>query len=78
MSVPPEKRSKTPQVNNLSLRLPAKPLLLDRNPPERAFCSAAGVRKKHCVGDYCECLHRQEIKHGRVVELVLVNEGRGL
>lgn len=73
--MPPAKRSKTPQVNNLSLRLPAKPLLMDSNPPRRSFCNAAGVRRKNCVGDYCECLHSEEIEHGRVVELVLVNEG---
>lgn len=75
-SVPPRKRSSTPQVNNLSLRLPAKPLLLDQGPIRRDNCSADGVTRKHCVGDYCECLHTHRVNVGDIVELILINEGQ--
>ncbi|KAF2354537.1 Multicopper oxidase type 2 [Trinorchestia longiramus] len=74
--MPPKKRSRTPQINNLSLRLPAKPLLLDKSPLKRHACSADGVRRKDCVGDYCECLHTHQADVGNIVELVLINEGR--
>ncbi|XP_069937854.1 uncharacterized protein [Cherax quadricarinatus] len=67
----------TPQINNLSLVLPATPMLLGGQSVEERICTAELTPlEKNCNGDYCECLHMYSIPLGSVVDLVLIDEGQ--
>jgi len=74
-SVPPARRSVTPQINNLSLRLPARPAMARPRQTRKATCTAEGVLSKQCAGDYCECFHKIQVAKGKVFEIILINEG---
>ncbi|KAK3922857.1 Laccase [Frankliniella fusca] len=73
----------TPQLNHISLSLPAFPLLsgralLDSNSPHsRALCNETSLRDegRDCSRDYCECTHVVRVPLGGVLEIVLVDQG---
>ncbi|RLU22355.1 hypothetical protein DMN91_004633 [Ooceraea biroi] len=69
-----KQRLLTPQLNHISMKLPAFPLLIERDLIEPTqFCNSSTV--VGCEDDYCACTHVLQVKTNSVVELVLVDEG---
>ncbi|XP_069163860.1 uncharacterized protein [Procambarus clarkii] len=64
---------KTPQLNNISFRLPLSPPLSQPQDPQPTVCFYG--EEPPCVGNYCSCTYVMEVALGETVELVLVDEG---
>ncbi|XP_076239494.1 uncharacterized protein LOC143182413 [Calliopsis andreniformis] len=68
------KRVLTPQLNHISMKLPAVPLLSQRDAVDQnKFCNASTV--EGCERNYCACTHVLQVKLASIVEIVLVDEG---
>ncbi|XP_034256148.1 laccase-like isoform X2 [Thrips palmi] len=74
----------TPQLNHISLSLPAFPLLpgrdrLDapRTPTSPQLCNETSLaaQGRDCTKEYCECTHVVRVPLGGVLEIVLVDQG---
>ena len=70
-----EDQIETPQINNITLKLPSTPLLFNEKPLKKGFCSTVAVRRQHCVEDFCECIHLQELPLNFIVDVIIINEG---
>lgn len=67
-----------PQLNHISMKMPAKPLLIGReHNDETKFCNSTSLIEKNinCRHDFCECSHVIQVPLNATVELVLVDEG---
>ncbi|XP_038051053.1 oxidoreductase OpS5-like [Patiria miniata] len=68
----------SPQLNHVTYKSPTKPLLTQsREVSEFEFCSFESTQaaQQHCRIHHCECTHVLEIELGKVVELVLIDNG---
>ncbi|XP_026280853.2 uncharacterized protein LOC113208177 isoform X2 [Frankliniella occidentalis] len=72
----------TPQLNHISLSLPAFPLLsgrdrLDSPLHSPALCNETSLsaQGRDCGREYCECTHVVRVPLGGVLEIVLVDQG---
>ncbi|XP_050689230.1 uncharacterized protein LOC126981747 [Eriocheir sinensis] len=69
-----EHRLFTPQINEISLKLPNAPPLSQPQDVDRSdFCNATS--RRNCRGDFCHCPHVLNVEKDSLVELVLVDEG---
>lgn len=75
----------TPQLNHISLSLPAFPLMsgrdrLDapRTPTSPQLCNETSLAAQglDCTKEYCECTHVVRVPLGGVLEIVLVDQGK--
>lgn len=67
-----------PQLNHISMKMPAQPLLIGReNNDESKFCNSTSLVEKNinCRHDFCECSHVIQVPLNATVELVLIDEG---
>lgn len=70
----PRMKLLTPQLNHISFKSPAMPLLSQRNEiDESLFCNETAI--KNCTYDYCECPHVLQVPLNAIVEMILVDEG---
>lgn len=63
-----------PQINHITLRLPAAPPLsqpTDVNPS--MYCNSTAMND--CNDEFCYCTHMLNVKRGSLVEVILVDEG---
>lgn len=64
----------TPQLNNISMKLPSFPLMSQRELIEpNQFCNSSTV--KGCDKKFCSCTHVLQVRLNSVVEVILVDEG---
>lgn len=69
-----QNKLRTPQINNISLKLPSSPLLSQGKDAE--FCDEESLKDTDCQGEEnCACTHLLQVNLGDVVELVLIDEG---
>ena len=69
-----QNKLRTPQINNISLELPASPLLTQSEVAD--FCDEKSLQHLDCKGkDFCQCTHLLQVELGDVVEIVLIDEG---
>ena len=70
-------RLRSPQMNNITNRLPSSPLLTQEQDVDKdMFCNDTHLEPdKHCSGGFCECLHVVEVGLNDVVEMFIVDEG---
>ena len=67
----------TPQINHISLKLPAAPPLSQlEDVPTSLFCNASAPPEPDCRTRYCGCLHMLRVELGSLVELVLIDESK--
>lgn len=68
----------TPQLNHISLSLPAFPLLSARDrlrPGSLCNQTSLAAQGRDCDREYCECTHVVRVPLGGVLEIVLVDQG---
>ena len=64
----------TPQINNISLRMPPSPLLHQFGDlPLGTLCNESTV--SNCGTEFCDCTYTLNVALGSLVELVLIDEG---
>nr|KAF7421813.1 hypothetical protein H0235_009649 [Vespula pensylvanica] len=64
----------TPQLNNISMKLPSFPLMSQRDLIDpNQFCNSNTV--KGCDKNFCSCTHVLQVKLNSVVEVILIDEG---
>ncbi|XP_046822768.1 laccase-1-like [Vespa crabro] len=64
----------TPQLNNISMKLPSFPLMSQRDLIDpNQFCNSSTV--KGCDKKFCSCTHVLQVKLNSVVEVILIDEG---
>ncbi|CAG4968642.1 unnamed protein product [Parnassius apollo] len=68
-----DNRLYTPQLNHISMKMPSRPLLIDRPSPKN-FCNASSIDET-CKASYCECPHVLSVRKNAVVEVIIVDEG---
>lgn len=67
-----------PQLNHVTMKMPAQPLLLARERNDEAkFCNASALaaRNINCQTEFCECTHVLQVPLNATVELIIVDEG---
>lgn len=76
----PEKNSRlyTPQLNHISMKMPAAPLMLAKESyTDDMFCNDTYLAAKgiDCRKEFCECHHILQVHLNATVELVIIDEG---
>ncbi|CAG9861310.1 unnamed protein product [Phyllotreta striolata] len=72
----PKEKILTPQFNHISMEVPSKALLSQRDEiDESTFCNNDTMADKNCKEDFCYCPHVIKVPVGAVVELVFIDEG---
>ena len=68
-------RVQTPQLNNISFKMPAVPLLTqhDEIGPGQ-LCNYSTVA--NCTREHCACTHTYNVRMNSVVEVVLIDKGK--
>lgn len=67
-----------PQLNLISMKMPPKPFLIDKdNADDSKFCNATSLldKKINCKKEFCECSHVLQVPLNASVELIIVDEG---
>ncbi|KAJ8669572.1 hypothetical protein QAD02_000831 [Eretmocerus hayati] len=74
--VPENLRSKTPQLNHISMKMPSFPLMSQKEQIDPSiFCNLNTTRRRGCQTTHCSCLHVLQVDLNSVVELILIDEG---
>lgn len=74
----PSERFFGPQLNHISMKMTAEPLLLARHRnDESKFCNASALAARNidCQSDFCQCTHVLQVPLNATVEIILIDEG---
>ncbi|CRL02097.1 CLUMA_CG015286, isoform A [Clunio marinus] len=67
----------TPQLNHITMQMPAKPAMLAKGLLDSTFCNESSLLSQgiNCREVFCHCTHVLQVPLNAVVEMILVDEG---
>ena len=67
----------TPQINNITMKMPNFALMLETNNIDDSnFCNSSTIKSSSCEKKQCSCTHVLQVKLNSMVEVILIDEGR--